>query len=227
VAALVVATIRFGCQSWTTVRKTYVEPFNQFLHQSLARAWKSRDRDATKLSGTGHPAWALAVSASDYDLDGDVDIFVGNDVGWNVLLRNRGDATFEKVTVDAGIVYRGTSMSASWGDVNGDGYPDLFVAAMDSNSSWMLDQPAFPSPAPWILNLFLRWHVLDILGEMLYGNRLYLSNGDGTFREEAGPRGVRQNGWAWSSLLVDFDNDADLDVYSVNGFISGEREDDL
>ncbi len=212
------------------LRKHPEPPYNA-LDATANRLWLSNGdgtfHDATEKAGVGHAGWALAVSANDYDIDGDVDIFVGNDVGFNVLYRNRGDATFDEVTQEAGIVYRGTTMSSDWADINGDGRPDLFVAAMDSNSSWMVDQPGFPAPAPWYINLMIRSRVIEILRNMLYGNRLYVSNPDGTFTEESTPRGLRHNGWAWSSIFFDYDGDGLLDLYSTNGFISGNRPDDL
>ncbi|MBI4604391.1 MAG: VCBS repeat-containing protein [Planctomycetes bacterium] len=183
--------------------------------------------DRTAEAGVGHPGWALAVSTADYDLDGDTDIFVGNDVGLSLLFRNRGDATFDDVTLEAGVKYRGSTMNAAWGDVNNDGYPEIFAAAMDSNSRWMIDQPGFPSPAPWYVNLFLRPVVLGILKEMLHGNRFYVSNGDGTFAEAAEVAGVRRNGWAWSGHFLDYDQDGFLDIYCVNGFLSGPERQDL
>jgi len=183
--------------------------------------------DWTAQAGVGHTGWGLAVATADYDLDGDVDIFVGNDVGFSVLYRNRGDATFEDVTLAAGIVYRGSTMSAAWGDINGDGYPDLFAPAMDSNSRWMISQPGFPSPAQWYVNLFIRPLVLGVLTEMLYGNRFYLNHGDGTFEEVSDTFAVRRNGWAWSGNFLDYDQDGDLDIYNINGFLSGEDRQDL
>ena len=82
----------------------------------------------------GHTGWGLAVTTADYDLDGDTDIFIGNDVGYDLLYRNRGDGVFDDVTLESGISLRGSTMSAAWGDVNGDGYPDIFAPAMESNS---------------------------------------------------------------------------------------------
>jgi hypothetical protein len=184
-------------------------------------------KDYTEESGTGHTGWGLALSTTDYDLDGDQDIVVGNDVGYNVLYRNRGDAVFDDVTFEAGIRYRGSTMSVSVGDVNGDGYPDIFTAAMDSNSRWMIDQPGFPCPAPWFIEMVLRGPILGILKEMLYGNRFYMSNGDGTFTEVAEASGVRRNGWAWAAVFLDHDNDCLLDIYAVNGFLSGDDPKDL
>jgi len=183
--------------------------------------------DATEKAGVGHSGWALAVVTVDYDLDGDTDIFVGNDVGYDLLYRNRGDGVFDDVTQEAGISSRGSTMSVDAGDVNGDGYPDFFAPAMESNSRWMVDQPGFPSPAPWYLDLFIRPLVLDVVKEMFHGNRFYMNNGDGTFREVSEEAGVRRSGWAWSGNCLDYDHDGLLDMYCLNGFISGEQKDDL
>jgi enediyne biosynthesis protein E4 len=183
--------------------------------------------DRTAEAGVGHTGWGLALCTADYDLDGDEDIFVGNDVGPSVLYRNRGNGVFDNVTQEAGVVFRGSTMSAAWGDVDGDTYPDILAGAMDSNSRWMTRQPGFPSPAPWYINLFFRPIVIDILNEMLYGNRFYHNNGDGTFTEVAEQVGLRRNGWSWSGCFLDYDNDGDLDVYNLNGFISGKEKQDL
>lgn len=63
----------------------------------------------------------------DYDADGDLDLFVAM-YGPDVLWRNEGGGRFSEV--DAGPVngdYHSTS--ASWGDVDNDGFPDLFVVS--------------------------------------------------------------------------------------------------
>ncbi len=74
----------------------------------------------------------------DYDRDGDLDLYLGN--GWrldgaevaergrNLLYRNRGDGSFEDVTENAGVGDDGWSTGVAVGDVDGDGWPDLFVS---------------------------------------------------------------------------------------------------
>jgi hypothetical protein len=75
----------------------------------------------------------------DYDRDGDLDLFVVNNgtarrhgyvnPGVNDLLyRNDGTGHFEDLTAAAGIKDRGYGLSASIGDVNDDGWPDIYVA---------------------------------------------------------------------------------------------------
>lgn len=75
---------------------------------------------------------------ADYDRDGDLDLFILTNVhdaasqpdgAPDVLLRNRGDGTFEDVSTTAGISRDGErGHSATWFDANADGWPDLYVA---------------------------------------------------------------------------------------------------
>ena len=73
----------------------------------------------------------------DYDRDGDLDVYVQTNLFDAVkapagqkdyLFRNRGNGTFEDVTVPAGITGETSGHSATWWDHDGDGWPDLYVA---------------------------------------------------------------------------------------------------
>src|SRR5207249_745594 len=59
------------------------------------------------------------------------------------------------------------------------------------------------------------------------GNALYRNNGDGTFSDVSDATGVRDAQWGWAAAFLDYDNDGRLDLYSVNGFISGPILDDV
>jgi hypothetical protein len=183
--------------------------------------------DATAESGITNTGWSLACAAADYDDDGDVDLFVGNDFGDDVLYENDGAAHFRDATRATGAAASVASMSADWGDYDGDGDFDLFVGGMSSASDWAIDHPAFPAPAPWIFDLLFRDRVREAVRSFFHGNRLFENRGDGTFREVSLETGTVNSGWAWSSVWLDFDNDGLLDLYSSNGMISGPIEDDL
>jgi len=184
-------------------------------------------RDATDEADVGDPGWALAVAASDWNQDGHVDLIVGNDFGRDVVYTNAGDGTFDDEAGDLGIEQRGSTMGITTGDVDGDGHLDLFATAMASNSSWMLDIPGFPAPAPWPVSAVLRSEVLRIMREMLHGNRLYRNRGDGSFEEISAASGARNAGWGWGGVFFDHDHDTRVDLYVVNGLISGQNPDDL
>jgi hypothetical protein len=81
---------------------------------------------AAGLAGAVHrthtAAWA------DFDNDGLLDLFVGHEMSFSQLFRNRGDGTFEDVTVRAGMRFRSLTKGAAWGDIDNDGLPDLYVS---------------------------------------------------------------------------------------------------
>jgi hypothetical protein len=69
------------------------------------------------------------VSWVDYDLDGDEDMYVANESSQsNDLYQNNGDATFTKITSGPEVSDTRSTMSASWGDIDNDGDPDLYTA---------------------------------------------------------------------------------------------------
>ncbi len=85
--------------------------------------------DVTDRAGLGGPAHRTQSAAwADYDGDGHLDVFVANEFSFSQLFRNRGDGTFEDVTQKAGMRYRSFSKGATWGDVDNDGRPDLYVS---------------------------------------------------------------------------------------------------
>jgi hypothetical protein len=88
----------------------------------------------------------VAAGFFDYDNDGDLDLYVlnntvsqrmntsyrtkitdGTALNNDRLYRNNGDGTFTDVTFEAGIVYEGFGLGMAMGDVNKDGYPDIYI----------------------------------------------------------------------------------------------------
>src|ERR1700761_5212316 len=84
--------------------------------------------DVTDKAGVGYPCWAMGAAVGDYDNDGWPDMLV-TCFGGVVLYRNNGDGTFTDVSKQAGLSGdNGWATGASFGDYDGDGWPDLFVA---------------------------------------------------------------------------------------------------
>ena|GEM_PF-1165907 len=65
---------------------------------------------------------------ADFDMDGDLDLFVLNGLEDNILYRNENDGTFTDVTDSVHLAARGRGSVAVWEDVDNDGDPDLFTS---------------------------------------------------------------------------------------------------
>jgi hypothetical protein len=156
-------------------------------------------RDASAASGIVSVPRTLrwhkgGVCAIDYDNDGDLDLAVaeGNQRGQCRLYRNRGDGTFEDVTVVAGIVHPRQSYAVAAGDFDNDGWPDLYFGTIDRAA------PTDTAHAP---------------------NALFRNNGDGTFTDVTAATGTAAAtpGGACDVMWVDYDNDGFLDLFTTNG----------
>ena len=79
----------------------------------------------------------------DYDRDGFLDIYFTNaptvemalkkEKSKSLLYRSNGDGTFTDVTDKAGIGFPGYAMGGAVGDINNDGFPDIYVTCLGGN----------------------------------------------------------------------------------------------
>ena len=76
---------------------------------------------------------AFASSWSDIDLDGDMDLYVVNEVGPNSLMRNNGDGTFANIS-NSSTGEIGYGMGGALGDYDNDGRPDIYTTNMYSKA---------------------------------------------------------------------------------------------
>ncbi|MCP3980680.1 MAG: CRTAC1 family protein [bacterium] len=96
--------------------------------------------DVTFAAGLGGEHFPTQTGAwGDYDNDGDLDLFIGNEYDRNVparsqLFRNDGDGTFTEVTDRAGVRNERYAKGAVWGDFDGDRYPDLYVSNLSEKN---------------------------------------------------------------------------------------------
>jgi hypothetical protein len=156
---------------------------------------------------------------SDYDGDGDLDVYLANDFAPNNLLRNDGAGHFTDVTAQTGTADLGFGMGASWGDYDNDGREDLYVTNMYSSAGRRITEAMGALGAE--------------LAPMARGNSLF-RNLPGGFQRVSGLEPpaltVERAGWGWGGQFVDFDNDGYLDIHALNGYytapeLPGQRPD--
>ena len=89
--------------------------------------------DVTHAAGLGEKHLPTQTASwADYDKDGDLDLYIGNEFTDRViapceLYRNEGNGTFTEVAREAGVTNDRWAKSVIWGDYDGDGFPDIYV----------------------------------------------------------------------------------------------------
>src|SRR5271157_386842 len=97
-------------------------------------------RDASVEAGfRAHPGKGMGVAAADSTLSGKMDLMVTNDKLMNSFFRNKGGGKFEEVAFDENVALRedGTyisGMGVDFRDLDNDGYPDIFLVALDGET---------------------------------------------------------------------------------------------
>lgn len=148
------------------------------------------------------------IAAADYDHDGWIDVLLTG-FGGVQLWRNLGDGTFADATVASGLNADSLwSSSAAWGDFDGDGTLDLYIAHY---TDW--------SPANHPFCTGPQAGVREICGPREFHplpDAVFFGNGDGTFRDASRVAGLRPDGKGLGVVAGDVDADSDLDVYVGN-----------
>lgn len=185
---------------------------------------------------------AMSVTAADLDLDGDMDLYLSNDLSANLLLLNDGRGHFTDQAAKAGVAFNALgeaagSMGAAMGDANGDGRPDLLVTRFGYGSLYVarpeggFTDQMMASGLGALTAQFVAWggafldfdndgdeDVFIATGDAHYlvgWQSLLLENrGDGKF-VDAGPKGgavFRAKLRGRGAATLDFDNDGRVDL---------------
>ncbi len=157
-------------------------------------------------AGGGGAGYGQGAVCGDIDGDGAVDIYLTN-VGPNVLLRNRGDGTFEDVTARAGVGDPAWSSSATFFDADGDGDLDLYVV---DYLAWTV--ATHRDCRRGTLLSYCHPDAYPAAPDHFYRNR-----GDGTFEDATAVAGFAENeGKGLGVVALDADDDGRFDLYVSN-----------
>ena len=225
--------------------------------------------DVTAKAGVAAGGWSVSAGFFDYDNDGRLDLFVTRYLDWsvaksktcgaekptycppdnfpaitNILYHNRGDGTFEDVSVSSGIAAKkGHGLGVAFADYDGDGYTDVFVAndATDqflfhNNGNGTFTECGLDSGAalsetgrrPSGMGVVFQDYDNDGLPDLLITQLphdpyvLFHNDGRGSFSAqelEAGFGVLSGNVSGWGVGLEDFDNDGWKDAFIVQGHV--------
>lgn len=96
---------------------------------------QGRFRDVTFAVGLGENHYPTQTAAwADYDNDGDLDLYIGNELYPCQLFQNDGHGYFTDVAKASGVIDGGFAKGVVWGDYNADRYPDLYVSNLDGDN---------------------------------------------------------------------------------------------
>ena len=237
---------------------------------------KGKFEDVTAKAGIRQGEWAVAAGWFDYDRDGKLDLWVVHYAKWSpafdrfcgdaargpriychpkyfeglasTLYRNRGDGTFEDVSVKAGIAaHPGRGMSVGFADYDQDGFPDVFVTN-DNMPNFLFHNKgngtfeevglqagvALRDHGKAVASMGVEFKDYDndgrpdlfvtaLAGETypVFRNTSAGFN-DATYLTRIGALSIKHSGWGLG--LFDFDNDGWKDLFTANSHVNDRVE---
>ena len=174
---------------------------NRFwVNQGLQEDGRLKFIDMADSYGIADDSYTVHAAFFDYDLDGDLDLYLMNNfendrlsasyrekvndgtaASNDDLYRNNGDGTFSNVTLEAGIIYEGFGLGLALGDVNKDRYPDIYIS-----------------------------------NDYISNDLLYINQGDGTFKNEIARYMSYQTKSSMGNDMADINNDGNPDMFTLD-----------
>jgi hypothetical protein len=232
--------------------------------------------DVTARAGVAAAGWTSSAGWFDYDRDGRLDLYVARYLDYDVktapycgyrregyrmycdpqqfdgvpdlLFHNNGDGTFTEVSRKAGVANpAGKGLGVAFGDVDLDGWPDVYVAndgvrsfLYHNNGNGTFSDVTYGAGVGFDTDgkplAGMGTEIADYDGDGLPDifvtafsreyNTLYRNLGGLKFEDMTLKAGL-QSGFltlAFGTKLFDFDNDGDLDIHCTNGHVTDNVE---
>jgi len=181
--------------------------------------------------------WGFQSLIFDYDLDGDVDIYVINDFGLDRMWRNDGNWSFYDVSNQIGANDGGGGMGGDVADVDHDGDLDFYVANYAQNGLWIWNGSGYENKAAeaGVDNSSVAWAsiffdydndawedlyvvngAVDSHSERFQSDVLYRNLGGLRFEDVSAGSGAASVEIGRSAAVADVDGDGRLDIYMTN-----------
>ena len=178
--------------------------------------------DRIEALGMKNARYGLNVTIGDYDLNGWTDLYVCNDYHHGDHLYLNFNGTFkESIHTHTGHTSF-YSMGSDVGDVNADGWPDLFMLDMAYEEHYRSKTNMGSMDPDWFWSLVAEGYHYQYMQ-----NALQVNCGNGYFTEMAQIAGIAKSDWSFSTLLADLDLDADQDILITNGVLRDMRNNDF
>lgn len=171
-----------------------------FVNQGKGSNGEISFKEMASQYGIADAGNGMGAAFIDYDLDGDLDLYVlnneqskvipsnyrekitdGTAINNDAFYRNNGDGTFSNVTKEVGIIIEGFGLGLLIADLNNDGWPDIHVS-----------------------------------NDYITNDILYINNQDGTFSNEISKRLKHQSQFSMGSDIADFNNDLKPDIMTLD-----------
>jgi len=171
-----------------------------FINQGLDSKGKPYFKDEAAAYGIADNSHSTHAVFLDYDLDGDLDLYVlnnkmllkrtqsmedrvmdGSSENNDHFYRNEGNGTYTEIGRDIGILYEGFGLGVAVLDFNRDGYPDIYVS-----------------------------------NDFITNDVFYVNNGDGTFTNRIHDLMKHQSFASMGSDVADFNDDGYVDIFTLD-----------
>ena len=174
-------------------------------------------QNATEIIGLSDHGFGLSAIPTDFNNDGVEELYVANDFlepdhflfrekknGQNLSMINHLNEYSNRCTL--------WSMGSDMGDINHDGFMDLFVVDMDNPDPSRRKTHFLPLPYGFYQLQQTNWNISQISR-----NSLFINKAGKALEDISDYAGTARTDWSWSPLLEDFDQDGYLDLFISSG----------